>query len=578
MHLTIRKKLFISNAIALAFSGLLAASGYLAITHLDSAMDEISVNGAALKNQMQADMAHDALRSDVLAAFLASERKDAKEQDEINKAVARHAADFRDSIAALDAAELNSGIKTELEKLQPALTAYLASTESITSLAFSDLTAARAKYGDFMLAFRALEHEMAELSNLIEASSNERREAGDRAVVRARTELFVICTLSVLVLLSLGYFISRSISRRLDEAISVATRISQGKLAAGIHVDADDDSEPGRLLRAMKEMDAQLLRIVGHVRQGTEMIARASGEIASGNADLSNRTEQQAGALEETASSMEELTATVRQTAENAQQANEFAVVATDVATKGGEIVGRAVERMGAIDSSARKIVDIIGVIDGIAFQTNILALNAAVEAARAGEQGRGFAVVASEVRALAQRSATAAKEIKGLIGDAVENVNAGSGMVAEAGATMDEIVASIKRVNDIIGEIASASHEQTAGIEQINQAISELDQTTQQNAALVEQAAVASDAMKEQARLLEQAVSVFSTGDGSPAGAAGSAPKLVANAMPSGMRKAPVTTLPSQAPAPRKVVARQMKRVANGAPVSASATDWEEF
>jgi methyl-accepting chemotaxis protein len=281
------------------------------------------------------------------------------------------------------------------------------------------------------------------------------------------------------------------------------------------------------------------------VRGGTDLIATASQEISAGNLDLSARTEQQAGALEETAASMEELTTTVRQNADNARQANQLAIAASDVAGRGGAVVGEVIVTMGSINESARKIVDIIGVIDGIAFQTNILALNAAVEAARAGEQGRGFAVVASEVRTLAQRSAAAAKEIKELIGDSVQKVDAGARLVDQAGATMEDVVASIRRVTDIMAEIASASQEQTSGIEQVNQAIGQMDQVTQQNAALVEESAAAAASMQDQAGKLAAVVGVFRLGreDASPARAprpAGATRRpALAVAAPGGRRKA---------------------------------------
>jgi methyl-accepting chemotaxis protein len=257
-------------------------------------------------------------------------------------------------------------------------------------------------------------------------------------------------------------------------------------------------------------MNASLANIVGEVRAGTEAITTAASEISAGNLELSSRTEEQASSLEETASSMEEMMATVRQNADNARQANQMAAAAAQVAVKGGAVVAQVVDTMSSIDGSAKKIVDIIGTIDGIAFQTNILALNAAVEAARAGEQGRGFAVVASEVRNLAQRSAAAAKEIKVLIGDSVEKVEAGTKLVNEAGATMGEIVESVKRVTDIVEEITAASQEQTAGIEQINQAISAMDQVTQQNAGLVEEAAAAAGVMESHVAKMAQVVGVF--------------------------------------------------------------------
>jgi methyl-accepting chemotaxis protein len=306
----------------------------------------------------------------------------------------------------------------------------------------------------------------------------------------------------------IGWLIARSITRPLGEAVRIAQTVAAGDLSSHIEVNSKD--ETGQLLQALKDMNAALQDIVGQVRGGTDTMATASSEIASGNTDLSARTEQQASALEETASSMEELTSTVKQNADNARQAKQLAESASDVARRGGAVVGDVVKTMSAIHDSSNKIVDIIGVIDGIAFQTNILALNAAVEAARAGEQGRGFAVVASEVRNLAQRSAAAAKEIKALIGNSVEKVGEGSRLVGQAGATMDEIVASVGRVTDIMSEITAASQEQGAGIEQINQAISEMDAVTQQNAALVEQAAAAAQSLQEQAAQLARVASVF--------------------------------------------------------------------
>ena len=302
--------------------------------------------------------------------------------------------------------------------------------------------------------------------------------------------------------------ITRSITVPVRRALEVANTVAAGDLTSRIDVTSHD--ETGRLLQALKTMNENLARTVGAVRIGTDTIAVAASQVAAGSQDLSGRTEQQAGALEETASSMEELTSTVKQNADNARQANKLAETASNVAARGGEVIHQVVDTMDQINASSSKISDIIGVIDGIAFQTNILALNAAVEAARAGEQGRGFAVVASEVRNLAQRSAAAAKEIKTLIGDSSSKVADGSKLVAQAGATMQEIVESVRRVTDIMTEISAASVEQTAGIEQINQAVAQMDEGTQQNAALVEEAAAASASMQDQAAMLAAAVAVF--------------------------------------------------------------------
>ncbi|KQP22665.1 hypothetical protein ASF43_01760 [Pseudorhodoferax sp. Leaf267] len=332
------------------------------------------------------------------------------------------------------------------------------------------------------------------------------------AAIRARVLQFGLgALLLAAVLAAIGVAIARRLLRQLGgepgEAMRISERIAQGDLSVDIALKPGDN---GSMLHAMQTMRDSIANIVGEVRAGTASIATASHEIAAGNNDLSARTEQQASALEQTAASMEELTGAVRQNAEHARQANELAATASEVAARGGAVVNQVIATMGAVNTSSRKIVDIISVIDGIAFQTNILALNAAVEAARAGEQGRGFAVVASEVRGLAQRSAAAAKEIKQLIDASVGSVEQGTQLVDEAGKTMAEVVASVAEVTRIIGDIASGSHQQSSDIEQINQAIAGMDQTTQQNAALVEEAASAAESLNHQAARLEQLVSVF--------------------------------------------------------------------
>ncbi len=343
----------------------------------------------------------------------------------------------------------------------------------------------------------------------------------DTQVGTSRTLQIALSAAAIATGLAFAWLIMRAITGPLGRALSVAQDVARGDLTG--RIEADARNETGQLMAALKEMQGSLRGIVSEVRRGTDTIATASHQISSGNLELSARTEEQAGSLEETAASMEELTSTVRQNADNAQQANALARDASNSAARGGETVGAVVRTMADISGASQKIGEIVGVIDGIAFQTNILALNAAVEAARAGEQGRGFAVVASEVRALAQRSATAAKEIKTLIQDSAGKVEQGSRLVAEAGATMDDIVAGIAGVSTIMAEIASASGEQSLGIEQVNQAVTQMDQVTQENAALVEEAAAASDSLREQAQALSQLVATFRLDE---VGAAAPAPR----------------------------------------------------
>jgi methyl-accepting chemotaxis protein len=324
----------------------------------------------------------------------------------------------------------------------------------------------------------------------------------------SRAAIIAVVALAVLLGALAAWWITRSITRPLAEAVRVARTVANNDLTSRITTDARD--ETGQLLQALRQMNDNLAQVVGQVRAGADSIATASGQIDAGNQDLSSRTEEQASSLEQTAAAMEELTSTVKQNADNARQANQLAASASQTAVQGGKVVAGVVDTMGGISESSRKIADIIGVIDSIAFQTNILALNAAVEAARAGEQGRGFAVVAGEVRALAQRSASAAKDIKDLIADSVSKVEAGTRQVAEAGRTMDGIVQSVQQVSDLVAEITAASQEQSSGINQVHQAISQMDSVTQQNAALVEEAAAATGSLKSQVNQLAAAVSVF--------------------------------------------------------------------
>jgi len=528
---------------------------------------------AASANVIDAAAREDARRT--LALFILPDR------DARAKSYERIDADKKAIDAALDT--LNKLVtapdsKAALVKVQSARAAYSASFIKVADMVEGDKKDDAAALMNSE-TFPALDALLDNIKTMVDLQKKQVEASGAGArgdITLSRNLMIALGIIGVLAGVGLAIWITRSITRPLNEAVAVARQVAQGDLTTRINPVTTD--ETGQLLQALKEMNESLARTVGEVRNSTETIATASGEIASGNLDLSSRTEAQASSLEETASSMEELTQTVKQNADNARQANQLVVSASDVAVKGGQVVGQVVETMGSIKDSSRKIVDIIGVIDSIAFQTNILALNAAVEAARAGEQGRGFAVVATEVRNLAQRSAGAAKEIKALIGDSVEKVDAGSKLVDEAGETMNEIVTSVKQVADIMSEITAASQEQSSGIEQVNQAIGQMDEMTQQNAALVEEAAAAAQSMQDQAGSLSLAVSVFKlSGIDRAATPAMRAPSNSAKPAPAPKLAAARTTPLPKAAAPKKL--------STGKPPSTgslkqgdSSTDWEEF
>ncbi|TQK03478.1 methyl-accepting chemotaxis protein [Herbaspirillum sp. SJZ107] len=506
---TIKLRLLASNLGAIIFVILVGAIGYRSVGELDAAMDSITDNGSAIKDQMGADQLHDALRADVLAALLAGASEDAAERDAIKRDTTAHIALFRKLMASLDKTA-DPAVRQAIAQVRPDIDPYLDGAEKMVALAMSDVAAARQAQPAFMVTFHKLEQSMENLSERIEQASETTRIAGDDTVAKAKQRILLSALAAALVVIGSGLLLSRSIRGPLDDAISFAYRIAEGRLDAEIECAPDDRTETGQLKLSLRSMRDSLRQIVGNVRGGTDSIATAASQIAAGNSNLSSRTESQASSLEETASSIEQLTSTVRQNADNARQANQLAQSASNVAVRGGEVVGQVVETMSAIDSAARRIVDIIGVIEGIAFQTNILALNAAVEAARAGEQGRGFAVVAGEVRNLAQRANSAAREIKQLIDDSMHQVGLGSSLVGEAGSTIQSVVESVRRVSDVIGQISAASREQEDGIGQVNCAIVEIDSATQQNAALVEEASAAAAAMEQQAQQLRQLVGSF--------------------------------------------------------------------
>lgn len=397
-----------------------------------------------------------------------------------------------------------------LDRIMQVRKTYLASRDKVSQLKADGMAqeAESTLINSYVPAAQGYLKLLGELLNLQRASLDAKAAEVEQIESSSRTYFLVLALLALAIGTVSAWRLTQGITAPLKHAVGVARRVADGDLTAQIQVNSSD--ETGQLMQALHDMNTSLDRLVGQVRQGTDSIATASGQIAAGNHDLSARTEEQASSLQQTAASMEQLTSTVKQNADNASQANQLALSASGVAVKGGMVVSQVVETMGAISHSSRKISDIIGVIDSIAFQTNILALNAAVEAARAGEQGRGFAVVASEVRSLAGRSAEAAKEIKLLIQASVTKVEEGSEQVSQAGQTMDEIVSSVQRVTDIMGEITAASQEQTSGIEQINRAVAEMDLVTQQNAALVEESTAAAQSMQQQTSDLSRMVSVF--------------------------------------------------------------------
>ncbi len=522
----------------------------------------------ALANQWASD-----IRLNFARTMSLFHSNDSAHSEQMQRDITATSARVAENLKKIEAMTDNPEARTLLEQVAARRAEYAGKRQELMKLKSSEASAVADR--ELSGLAEAYQRSLESVISFMRAEGA-RHEAETLALARTSQWIIGIGGLIAVLLGALSaWLITRSITAPLQQAVHAAETITSGDLSADIRADGRD--EVAQLLKALLAMRDNLGSIVGDVRQNAEGVATGIAQIANGNNDLSARTEQQASALEETAASMEELNSTVRQNAENAQQANQLALRASTVAVDGGDVVNKVVDTMKGINESSRRIADIISVIDGIAFQTNILALNAAVEAARAGEQGRGFAVVASEVRSLAQRSADAAKEIKELITESVERVELGSSLVDQAGTTMQEVVTAIRRVTDIMSEISAASNEQALGVKQVGEAVAQMDQATQQNAALVEESAAAASMLREQADQLVRAVAVFRLGGGHRA--ASVAPVARAHRAPVAK---PAPSRPSVAikrkPAPAVASAAQPALAAAGAGASAAGGDWESF
>jgi methyl-accepting chemotaxis protein len=582
-NLRIGQRLWLAFAISIAFSVLLAAYARTSLMHINDELTLMVDDRMVKVHQLElikdnVNVTAQAVRNVLLLADAEAKRK----QLGIVEGIAKSNAETFEKLEASITSERGRQLMAPTVQ---ARTAFVASVRKVIELSTNNETDAardlllgetqevQAKYFQALDALVAFQQEL----------MHDAAKSADATVDFAAIAVVVAAAAAVAIGAAMALLITRSVVTPIQQAVTAAETVAAGDLR--LHLDTSRKDETGQLLGALQRMNDALVRIVGAVRGNADSVATASGQIAQGNADLSQRTEQQASSLQETAASMEELSATVNHNTDTARQAAQLATSAARVAEGGGQVMGQMVSTMEQITTSSRRIADIIGTIDGIAFQTNILALNAAVEAARAGEQGRGFAVVAGEVRLLAQRSAEAAREIKGLIGASVERVEAGNTLVGEAGRTMEDVVGQVRRVADMIGEISAASSEQSKGIAQVGEAVNQLDQVTQQNAALVEESAAAAESLRGQAAQLAETVSTFKL-DGAaarPAATRADKPRPVlttkaAAAKPHAARAAPAASAKAPAPAARSAPAVAPTAAPAPAPAAAADDEWTSF
>ena len=580
-HLRLATKLVVSFCAVLALSLLIGGFSILKMHQVDRDLHEVtgnwlpSVQLVMTMNGRYSDFRITELQH-VLSRDEASMGQREAEMKQLLAEISKLEAAYIPLIASPEEQQLWNGVKQSWQQ-------YLVEHDKLLALSRANRTEEAHAFmnGTSQKLFDRADELLEQLVKLNERGAETSATDAEKTIDGARVAIIAALALTLVTGLLLAWQISKSLARPIHEAMRFADKVASGDLTTRVEVRSRD--EVGQLLESLQRMNDNLARIVTQVRGASDSIATGSSQIASGNADLSQRTEEQAANLEETAASMEQLSATVRNNADTARMAAQLAASAATAATRGGDVVGQVVDTMDAISTSSRRVVDIIGVIDGIAFQTNILALNAAVEAARAGEQGRGFAVVAGEVRTLAQRSADAAKEIKSLISASVEKVEAGAHLVTEAGSAMNDIVAQVKRVNDLIGEISSATQEQTSGISQVSDAVAQLDQVTQQNAALVEESAAAATSLNHQAQSLVQAVGSFRIHAGTATTPTGhrSAPSLPTARVAAAPRPLATTSPATSSSTPTAATAPAPARATpapSPAPVAAGNDDWETF